>query len=156
MKKWKDLSLAKRLMGAMIILIVVLMCTIMATLIQAERKALNNISQKVSSLSHSVQASQDEALGRIAQKQMEMDLQTLQAKGQSICAFVAQLSPVPLLTFDTERLHSYCIQACGDADAVLSYVTDAQGAIQTEYIDWDILKEHQLTQEASTEKDETH
>ena len=46
---------------------------------------------------------------------------------------MAQLAPVPLLTFENSVLDGYCVQVCADGDIALCYVTNATGKIQSNH-----------------------
>ncbi len=69
----------------------------------------------------------------LMQKQADAALASLERKLDGIAQLLALMAVQPLVEADIARLDSFCQASCGDADMLLCYMTDNNGAIVTTF-----------------------
>lgn len=134
MSIWSNMSIRGRLLVSMTAMVAFLTVSVSALLLRSERRALVSLSGEVSRLAGEVQSQQSLGLGEVENKQVSSAAAALRTKSESLTGFMARLAPVPLLTFDLDKLNEYCAQVCSDPDVVFCYVTDAGGNVMTEFL----------------------
>ncbi len=127
------LTVQRRLLALITVLVLVLVTSISTMLLFNTRESLDQVDDRVATMSDDVQNRQNTALRQLADEQVQSARAALQAKAHSLGMFVAKSSQVPLLTLDTAALDSHCATACSDSDILLCYVTDQPGAIQSTF-----------------------
>ena len=130
---FRQSGLRGRFTWSMTLTVVVLIGTVSSALLKLQRDTLNDMSAEVSRLADDVQADQGDALATVEKEQLAAARAALQTKAESLARVLANLAPVPLLTLDSDRLDEYCQQTCSDPDVVLSWVSNAEGGMETTF-----------------------
>lgn len=130
MKIFQKLGLQARLQAAMVSLVVLLVVSLSFLLLRSQQKAMDEVSEKASTITNQMQSQQSKSLDITKNKQVAATEIALKNKAESLVNFLGRLAAVPLLTFDTEVMMEYCAEICRDQDIAMGYVTDAQGEIQ--------------------------
>ncbi len=125
------LGLRGRFLWPTALIVVLSTLAVSFVLLQLQRSTLDGISVEVSRLADEVQSKQAAALKIVEAKESEADAAALKTKAQSLANVLANLAPVPLLTFDTDALTGFCRDISSDPDVVLAYVCDAEGNVNS-------------------------
>ena len=132
-KKWKNFSLSGRILSVVAALLILLT----ASLILSEWLVLNSVSEKMYTSASAVQSQGTEVIKNVESQQTALFENALKEKAEGLARLLANLAPVPLLTFDTRALDGYCTQITEDADIILCAVFDTGGSLQAYSYDGD-------------------
>ncbi|RMF99725.1 MAG: HAMP domain-containing protein, partial [Planctomycetota bacterium] len=117
-------------MSLTVLLLVGGMCSL---LLGIQQRSLSSVSDQVAQMVQQVETQQASALEEVQQQQIAAAQRALQTKARSLASVLAKLSPVALLTLDTETLDTYCREIAADPDVVFACVFDSEGTVQSTF-----------------------
>jgi methyl-accepting chemotaxis protein len=126
-------SVRNQLMVWITLSVIVAVVAVTATLLVSQGNTLHTVGETIRHDADHIRQEQELALGNVAKTQLAAADKALSAKVDSIGHMVAELAPLPLMTFETKSLNDYCEQAASDSDVLLCYVVDADGKPQSTF-----------------------
>jgi methyl-accepting chemotaxis protein len=134
LRNWfRNLTISKRLVFSISLLMIVVVFGLVGMMIQTQRSASQGFQTRTKNLTGKLLEQQQTAFKDIESRLTENTMEFLQEKAKCLAELTAKSARVPLLTFEIDGLDSCCSQACEDSDAVLCYVSNAQGKITSTF-----------------------
>jgi methyl-accepting chemotaxis protein len=134
MRKLLKLGLRGRLLLTTTAVAILLVVALSSVMLWQQYNGYRAIDAKVVSLAEEVQSEQRVAIGDVERRQRAAAEAALRTKGRSLAAVLARLSPTAMLTFDTIAIDRNCEQINQDPDVILTYLTDPEGHIRSEFM----------------------
>jgi X-X-X-Leu-X-X-Gly heptad repeat protein len=122
-------SVRARIVAGTSLLILFVIGSLMGAMLHMLRTASRENQVRLEAFTGNLLQEQQKAIDRIAGGQTEYAETALRSKAKSLAELAAKAARVPLLTFEIDGLNVCCSQVCEDRDAVLCYMSNAQGKI---------------------------
>jgi methyl-accepting chemotaxis protein len=148
-------SVRNQLMAWITLSVITAVVVVTATLLISQGDTLETVAETIQHDADHIRGEQELALGNVAKSQLAAADKALTAKIDSVGHMVAELAPLPLMTFETKSLNDYCKQAASDSDVLLCYMVDADGKVQSTYnggADREVLKRAPQAKSMSVEE----
>jgi methyl-accepting chemotaxis protein len=111
------------------LLVVCIVGGLAAAMLTLQAGAFRTMDERMAELTTRLRDEGSRSLKTIAANQEGYAAAALRAKAASLGGLLEKLAVVPLLTFETDSLDTYCAQACADPDVLLCYVVNAKGKV---------------------------
>jgi len=127
------LSLKIRLSGSIAILLVLIIGILTLILLNLEQRTMNGITKKINIVADNIQTKQLSGLSTVEEDQLIKSEKELKEHLRHFVELLANISSLPISTYDTGMLNSFCKEAIHHDEVVLCYITDLSGDIYSFY-----------------------
>jgi methyl-accepting chemotaxis protein len=128
-----NLSVRARIVAWISLMLVFVVGGLVGLMVRTQQSASRENQARASKFAESSLEQQQQVIERIAAIQTEYANAALRAKAKSLADLTSKSARVPLLTFEIDGLNLCCAQVCEDCDAVLCYVSNAEGKITSAF-----------------------